>query len=98
MEWVSVGHWEAWEGRCFLYIENAIGRGWKRDDMYTYEVWDEVRDSLSQMGESEYSEKVCADWMQRRKDMGETLDESKDPQLSQPLKRTIGIPGRFIML
>ena len=82
VEWVSIGHWEAWEGRCFLYIENAIGRELEHvDDMYSYEVWNEVRESLSQMGESEYSERVCADWMQRRKDMGETLDESKDPRI-----------------
>ena len=82
VEWSSIGHWEAWEGRCFLYIENAIGRDLEHvDDMYSYEVWNEVRESLSQMGESEYSERVCADWMQRRKDMGETLDESKDPRI-----------------
>ncbi len=82
VEWVSVGHWEAWEGRCFLYIENAIGRELEHvDEMYSYEVWERVRESLSQMSESEYSEKVCADWMQRRKDMGETLDESKDPRI-----------------
>ena len=49
--------------------------------MYSYEVWEEVRSSLAQMGESEYSERVCADWMQRRKDLGETLDESKDPRI-----------------
>ena len=29
VEWVSVGYWEAWEGRCFLYLENAIGRSMK---------------------------------------------------------------------
>ena len=82
VEWASIGHWEAWEGRCFIYIENAIGRELEHvDDMYSHDVWDEVRESLSQLGESEYSERVCADWMQRRKDMGETLDESKDPRI-----------------
>jgi hypothetical protein len=33
------------------------------------------------MSESEYSEKVCEDWMQRRTDLGETLDEKKDPRI-----------------
>ena len=74
--------WEAWEGRCFLYIENAIGRKLEHvDDMYTLEVWDEIRTNLSQMGESEFAEKVCEDWMNRRKEMGETLDEKKDPRI-----------------
>ena len=26
VEWASIGYWEAWEGRCFLYIENAINQ------------------------------------------------------------------------
>ena len=26
VEWASIGYWEAWEGRCYIYIENAIGR------------------------------------------------------------------------
>ncbi len=82
VEWSSIGHWEAWEGRCFLYIENAIGRQLEHvDDMYLSEVWDELRNNLSQMGESEFAEKVCEDWMNRRKEMGETLDEKKDPRI-----------------
>ena len=82
VEWASIGYWEAWEGRCFLYLENAIGRDVEHvDEMYDSELWDEVRANLSQMNESEFAEKVCADWMQRRKDMGETLDESKDPRI-----------------
>ncbi len=82
VEWSSIGHWEAWEGRCFLYIENAIGRELEHvDDMYTLEVWDELRTNLSQMGESEFAEKVCENWMDRRKEMGETLDEKKDPRI-----------------
>ncbi|MAH90977.1 MAG: hypothetical protein CMA11_04335 [Euryarchaeota archaeon] len=82
VEWVSVGYWEAWEGRCFLYLENAIGRSMKDvEDMYSHSTWMELRDSLSGMSESEFSEKVCSDWMQRRKDLGETLDEKKDPRI-----------------
>ena len=82
VEWASIGHWEAWEGRCFLYLENAIGRQIENvEDMYDSELWEEVNSNLSQMNESEYAEKVCSDWMQRRKDMGETLDQSKDPRI-----------------
>tara|TARA_B100000123_G_C25698582_1_gene414313 strand:- start:512 stop:1198 length:687 start_codon:yes stop_codon:yes gene_type:complete len=82
VEWSSIGHWDAWEGRCFLYIENAIGRELEHvDEMYSLEVWDELRKNLSKMGESEFAEKVCEDWMNRRKEMGETLDEKKDPRI-----------------
>ena len=81
-EWASVGYWEAWEGRCILYLENAIGREVSNvEDMYSSEFWDEVRTALSSMGESEFSEKVCADWMERRKQLGETLDEKKDARI-----------------
>tara|TARA_Y100001980_G_C14529756_1_gene305582 strand:+ start:561 stop:1259 length:699 start_codon:yes stop_codon:yes gene_type:complete len=82
VEWVSIGHWEAWEGRCFLYLENAVGREFENvEDMYDSELWNEIRTNLGRMSESEYAEKVCADWMQRRKDMGETLEQSEDPRI-----------------
>ena len=82
VEWSSVGYWEAWEGRCFLYLENAIGRELADvEEMYSQDVWDELRVGLSSMSESDFSEKVCSDWMERRKEMGETLDEKKDPRI-----------------
>ena len=82
VEWSSVGYWEAWEGRCFLYVENAIGRELADvEEMYSQDVWDELRAGLSSMSESDFSEKVCSDWMERRKEMGETLDEKKDPRI-----------------
>jgi len=82
VEWMSVGHWEAWEGRCFLYIENAIGHSVNDvDSMYKESVWDEVREGLSRMTADEFSEKVCEDWMERRKILGETLDEKQDPRI-----------------
>ena len=82
IEWSSIGYWEAWEGRCFIYLENAIGRKISNvEEMYYSSVWSELRKSLSSMGESEFAEKVCEDWMQRRKELGETLDEKKDPRI-----------------
>lgn len=82
VEWNSIGYWEAWEGRCFIYVENAIGRAVENvDDMYTPEVWDEIRIGLKKLSESEFSENVCTDWMERRKELGETLDEKKDPKI-----------------
>lgn len=82
VEWASIGYWEAWEGRCFLYLENAIGRDFSNvEEMYSEATWSDLRGALSSMGESEFSEKVCGDWMQRRTDLGETLDEKKDPRI-----------------
>ena len=82
IEWSSVGYWEAWEGRCFIYLENAIGREISNvEEMYYSSIWSELRNSLSSMSESEFAEKVCEDWMQRRSELGETLDEKKDPRI-----------------
>jgi hypothetical protein len=82
VEWSSIGYWEAWEGRCFIYLENAIGKEISDvEEMYSHSTWAELRSALSSMSESEYSEKVCEDWMQRRTDLGETLDEKKDPRI-----------------
>jgi hypothetical protein len=82
VEWASIGYWEAWEGRCFLYLENGLDRPIPNvEEMYSSLLWDDLRLALSSVGESEFSEKVCADWMQRRKDLGETLDENKDPRI-----------------
>ena len=82
IEWNSIGYWEAWEGRCYLYFENALGKPVVNvEDMYQMSTWDELRESLASLSESEYSELVCADWMDRRKKLGETLDEKKDPKI-----------------
>lgn len=82
IEFSSPGYWEAWEGRSFLYIENAIGHPVDDvDSMYLESIWDEVREGLSRMNADEYAEKVCEDWMERRKNLGETLDEKQDPRI-----------------
>ena len=82
MQYASPGYWEAWEGRCFIYLENAIGREIADvDEMYLSELWHEVRKGLAQMTENEYSQKVCNDWMERRKALGETLEEKQDPRI-----------------
>ena len=82
MQYASPGYWEAWEGRCFIYLENAIGRViGDVDEMYLSGIWHEVREGLAQMTENEYSQKVCSDWMERRKALGETLDEKQDPRI-----------------
>ena len=49
--------------------------------MYEFDVWQEIRQGLAKTSESEFSEKVCTDWMERRKELGEKLDEKKDPKI-----------------
>ena len=82
-EWCSIGAWEVWEARAILYFENATGvRIENSNDLVSLETWELIFSSLSGINESEFSEKVCMDWMQRRVDLGETLDENKDPRIA----------------
>ena len=82
-EWCSVGAWEVWEARAILYFENATGvRIDNSNDLVSLETWQQIFSSLSGINEAEFSERVCMDWMQRRVDLGETLDENKDPRIA----------------
>ena len=82
MRWASPGQWEVWEGRAFLYLEAAIGRE-ARDihELYTEGIWDETLERLHGISEEEFAERVVLGWMDRRKELGETLDEAQDPKI-----------------
>jgi len=82
MRWASPGQWEVWEGRAFLYLEAAIGRDAEDiHELYTQAVWDETMDRLHGHAEDEFAERVVLGWMDRRKALGETLDEAQDPKI-----------------
>jgi hypothetical protein len=82
MRWASPGQWEVWEGRAFLYLEAAIGREAKDiHELYTESIWSETLERLHGMNPDEFSERVVMGWMERRKGLGETLDEAKDPKI-----------------
>ncbi|MBT3651970.1 MAG: hypothetical protein HN541_01510 [Euryarchaeota archaeon] len=82
MKWASPGAWEVWEGRAYLYLDVALNTIIDGEDiLYGGPTWDKVRKELSGLPESEYAEKVCMDWMERRKALGETLDESEDARI-----------------
>ena len=82
MKWASPGAWEVWEGRAYLYLDVALNTIIDGEDiLYGGQTWDKVRKELSGLPESEYAEKVCMDWMERRKALGETLDESEDARI-----------------
>ena len=82
MEWASFGHWESWEGRCFIYLEQAIGNPIEHvDDMYDELCWEKVNENLRNIGEDQFAKDVCENWMKRREALGETLDEREDPHI-----------------
>lgn len=82
MKWASPGAWEVWEGRAYLYLDVALNTIIDGEDiLYGGQTWDNVRNELAGLPESEYAEKVCMDWMERRKALGETLDETEDARI-----------------
>ena len=82
MKWASPGQWEVWEGRAFLYLETATGEEAEDiHELYTEERWTAALQRLHGLSEEEYAEQVVMDWMERRKALGETLDEALDPKI-----------------
>ena len=82
MHWASPGRWEVWEGRAFLYIENATGAEAEDiHELYTEATWTTVLSRLDGLSEDEFAERVVMDWMDRRKALGETLEEAEDPKI-----------------
>ena len=82
MQWASPGQWESWEARTYLYLDVALNREIaNRDDLYSHSTWNDIFESLAGIPEEEFAQKVCLDWMDRRKELGETLDETKDPKI-----------------
>ena len=82
MQFASPGNWECWEARSYLYLDVALDREIKdRNDLYSMTTWEEVIEKLSNLPEEEFAEKVCINWMDRRKLLGETLDEKEDPKI-----------------
>ena len=82
MRWASPGQWEVWEGRAFLYLEAALGREAKDiHELYMESVWTETCQRLHGINPDEFAERVVMGWMERRKALGETLDEAHDPKI-----------------
>lgn len=82
MHWASPGAWEVWEARAFLYLEMALGESVNHvEDLYTQWLWDDICQKLNGFPQLEFASKVCLDWMDRRKQLGETLDENLDAKI-----------------
>ena len=79
-EWASRGTWRCMEGRGFLYLEPYIGGELEGvGELYSYSTWLVVLSTLQGMTQDEYAEAVVLDWMARREELGETLDQKQDP-------------------
>ena len=82
MQFASPGSWECWEARSYLYLDVALGREIKdRTELYSIGTWETLVSKLGNLPEDEFADQVCIDWMERRKLLGETLDEKEDPKI-----------------
>ena len=82
MNYMSLGHWECWEARTYLYLDVALDRVIEsRKDLYSSGTWKDLKHKLANLPEDEFADKVCIDWMERRKQLGETIDEKEDPKI-----------------
>ena len=79
-QWCSVGEWAAWEARVLLYVEPHLDESLSNaEELYRDHIWETAFDRIGRMDKSSYVESVILDWMKRREELGETMDETKDP-------------------
>ena len=56
MKWASPGQWEVWEGRAFLYLENATGKDAEDiHELYSQQTWDLAKQRLHGIADCEYA-------------------------------------------
>ena len=79
--WCSLGEWRCWEARLFLYVEPMLDRDISAAEFLSYNMWSELSDSLATSDRVSYSEAVVLDWMNRRQELGETMEPSEDPRI-----------------
>ncbi|MCS5527453.1 MAG: hypothetical protein NZ774_06280 [Candidatus Poseidoniales archaeon] len=81
-EWASIGTWRCMEGRGFLYLEPYIGETMNQvGQLYEQRTWDTAISSIKILSKQQYSDAVVVDWMGRREQLGETLNEKNDPRI-----------------
>lgn len=81
-DWASVAEWRCWDGRLFLYVEPMLDE--KFEDVEAFasaEVWQRFAGALASSDRESFSESVILDWMERRKQLGETLNPDEDPRI-----------------
>ncbi len=82
IELCSAGYWEIWEARSYLYFEKILGiKVVNIEELYDQEIWRDLIEKVTEISPEEFSEIVVMDWMRRREELGETLDEKQDPRI-----------------
>ena len=81
-DWSSVAEWRCWDGRLFLYVEPILGESFDDADAFlNADIWTRLTTELSTKDRHSYSESVILDWMQRREQLGDTLNPDEDPRI-----------------
>jgi len=81
-DWSSVAEWRCWDGRLFLYVEPILGESFEDVDAFlNADIWTRLTTELSTKDRQSYSESVILDWMQRREQLGDTLNPDEDPRI-----------------
>ncbi|MBJ24326.1 MAG: hypothetical protein CMB64_06620 [Euryarchaeota archaeon] len=82
IELCSVGYWEIWESRSYLYFEKVLEIKVENiEELYAEQIWINLMEKMIEITADDFSELVVMDWMRRREELGETLDEKKDPRI-----------------
>ena len=80
--WSSVAEWRCWDGRLFLYVEPILEDSFEDSDAFlNSDIWTRLTAELSSKDRQSYSESVILDWMQRREQLGDTLNPDEDPRI-----------------
>ena len=81
-DWSSVAEWRCWDGRLFLYVEPILEDSFEDADVFlNSDIWTRLTAELSSKDRQSYSESVILDWMQRREQLGDTLNPDEDPRI-----------------
>ena len=65
-----------------MYFEKVLGiKVVNIEELYAKGIWNDLIEKVTEITPQEYSEIVIMDWMRRREELGETLDEKKDPRI-----------------
>ncbi len=81
-KWCSFSEWRCWDARLFLYVEPLLEYNISNtNEFLKFSLWKDFISSLSQTDKKSYSESVVLDWMNRREQLGETMEPSEDPRI-----------------
>ena len=81
-KWCSFSEWRCWDARLFLYIEPLLEYNISNtNEFLKFSLWKDFMYSLCKTDKKSYSESVVLDWMNRREQLGETMEPSEDPRI-----------------